>query len=153
MPKEEFVMRGQTASGETEVLNFGSKHGYGFRLIEFNIYPSTNIGGQTCELSASLTAAKTYEDASNPNFNNEGLIGTGLFFLTQDSTAANGVYTTVESIVNDTFLITQNLILAVVDNKAGSPMPVNWQCRFKPVKMTGTQQANTNLRQFHVFDE
>ena len=153
MPTEEFVMRGQTASGEQEVLNFGSKHGYAYRLVEFDIYPSTDIGGQTCELSASITAAKTYEDPSNPNFNNEGLIGTGLFFLTEDSTAANGVYNSSESIVNDTFLITQNLILAVVDNKAGSPMAVNWQCRFRPVKMSETALANANLRQFHVFDE
>ena len=151
--RKEFVMRGQTASGTQEVLNFGSKHGYAYKLTEFKIYPSTNIGGQTCELSATLTAAKTYEDASNPNFNNEGLIGTGLFFLSQDSTAANGIFSTVESIVNDTFLITQNLILAVVDNKAGSPMAVNWQCRFKPVKLNETEQANANLRQFHVFDE
>ncbi len=150
---EEILMRGQTASGLTEVLNFsGHKEGYAYRLTEFHIYPSTNIGGQTCELSASLTAAKTYEDPSNPNFNNEGLIGTGLFFLTQDSTAANGVYTTVESIVNDHFLITQNLILAVVDNKTGSPMAVNWQCRFAAEKMSGPQEAVTNYKQFQISD-
>lgn len=150
---KEFVMRGQTASGETEVLNFsGYKPGYAYRLVEFDIYPSTDIGGQTCELSASITAAKTYEDPSNPNFNNEGLIGTGLFFLTEDSTAANGVYNSSESIVNDTFLITQNLILAVVDNKAGSPMAVNWQCRFVKEKMTGPEEAATNYKQFQISD-
>lgn len=151
---KEFVMRGQTASGLTEVLNFsGYKPGYAYRLVEFKIYPSTNIGGQTCELSATLTAAKTYEDASNPNFNNEGLIGTGLFFLSQDSTAANGIFSTVESIVNDTFLITQNLILAVVDNKAGSPMAVNWQCRFVAEKLSGPEEAVANYKQFTISDD
>ena len=48
--KKEFVMRGQTASGETEVLNFsGYKPGYAYRLVEFQIYPSTSIGGQQVE--------------------------------------------------------------------------------------------------------
>ena len=81
MPTEEFVMRGKTASGETEVLNFGSKHGYGFKLIEFSIYPSADIGDFSAqELMASVTAAKTFEDPQNPNFNNEGLIASSLLF-------------------------------------------------------------------------
>ena len=150
MPTEEFVMRGKTASGEQEVLNFGSKHGYGYRLIDFQIYPSTNIAGVQAELAASVTAAKTYEDPSNPNFNNEGLIATT--FLTIYDTPKYPS-SSPQTVINDTFLITQNLILAVIDNLAGSPMDVNWQCRFKPVKMSETEQANANLRQFHVFDE
>ena len=49
---KEFVMRGQTASGETETLNFsGYKPGYAYRLVEFSIYPSTNIGGAHYELA------------------------------------------------------------------------------------------------------
>lgn len=148
MPKEEFVMRGQTASGTQEVLNFGSKHGYAYKLTEFQIYPSTGIGTQSYELAASVTADKTYEDPANPNFNNEGLIGTAL--ATGD--AGSEPETSSNSVVNDTFLITQNLILAVIDTKAGSPMAVNWQCRFKPVKMSEAEQANANLRQFHIYD-
>jgi len=46
---KEFVMRGQTVSTaglNTEVLNFsGDKPGYAYRLVEFELYPSTNIGG------------------------------------------------------------------------------------------------------------
>jgi len=148
MPTEEFVMRGQTASGTQEVLNFGSKHGYAYRLVELKLYPSENIGGKIGELAATITAAKTYEDPTYPNFNNEGLIATACIGVRSDAK-----YYDELNVVNDTFLITQNLILAVIDTEAGNPMPVNWQCRFKPVKMSETQMANANLRQFHVFDE
>jgi len=151
--KKEFVMRGQTASGETEVLNFsGYKPGYAYRLIEFQIYPSTGIGSQSCELAASITAAKTYEDPSNPNFNNEGLIGTSIFTGSISSSTSANNFPRFDSVVNDTFLITQNLILAVVDTFPGSPMDVNWQCRFKSVKMNDAEEAATNFKQFTISD-
>jgi hypothetical protein len=148
---KEFVMRGQTASGLTHTINFsGHKGDYGFKLIEFEIYPSTNIGGAEFELQASLTAAKVYEDPSNPNFDNEGLIGVAM--LTGFN---NPVYVSSDlaGIVNDTFIITQDLILAVIDAHAGSPMPVNWQCKFMPVKLSTSEAALTNYRQFSIFDE
>jgi len=146
--KKEFVMRGQTASGETEVLNFsGYKPGYAYRLVEFDIWPSTNIGGVNYELAASVTAAKTFEDPSNPNFNNEGLLAVGLFNVR--NTYLSGPQM---SNVNDTFLITQNLILAVIDTEAGSPMAVNWQCRFESVKMSGPEEAAVNYKQFTISD-
>jgi len=147
--KKEFVMRGQTASGETEVLNFsGDKEGYAYRMTEFQIYPSTNIGGAHYELAATVTAAKTFEDPSNPNFNNEGLIASALLVSQSGIEFYGGV-----GIVNDTFLITQNLILAAVDTVAGSPMAVNWQCRFVSVKMSGSEEAAVNYKQFTISDE
>ncbi len=146
MPTEEFVMRGQTASGKTEVLNFGSKHGYGFRLLDFQIYPSTAIGSQDWEIMASITAGKTAVAPTDPTFDNEGLIATA-FQANSASSTADGYDTTI---VNDTFIITQNLILMVQDSNGN---PINWQCRFKPVKMSEAEMANANLRQFHVFDE
>jgi len=147
--KEDFVMRGQTASGLTETLNFGGhKDGYGFILTEFSIFPSTNIGGVSLEFSATITAAKTLEDPSNPNFNHEGLIGTAMLTNSSNVLGPSNV-----SIVNDTFVITQDLILAVVDNLLGSPLPVNWQCKFRPVKLDTAKQALTNYRQFMIFDE
>ena len=147
--KKEFVMRGQTASDGTEVLNFsGYKPGYAYRMTEFQIYPSTNIGGAIAELAASVTAAKTFEDPENPNFNNEGLISTAMFLI--NSSKDNPRYET--SIVNDTFLITQNLILAVVDTYAGSPMAVNWQCRFVAEKMNNAEEAAANFKQFTISD-
>ena len=147
MPTEEFVMRGQTASGGTEVLNFGSKHGYAFRLTEFVLYPAVGIGSGNMELLGSITAGKTAVAPTDPNFNDEGLIGTAMY----DARSNNPYNNFVDSVVNDTFLITQNLILMVQDTDGTDP--VNWQCRFKPVKMTDTEMANANLRQFHVFDE
>ena len=149
--KKEFVLRGKTASGTTEKLSFsGHKLGYAYRLTEFQIYPSTNIGGVNAELAASITAAKTFEDPENPNFKNEGLIGTALFPSIAPGDKSDS---STSSIVNDTYLITQDLILAVVDTIAGSPMDVNWQCRFVSVKMTGPEEAVTNYKQFMISDE
>jgi len=149
--KKEFVMRGQTASGLTEVLNFsGYKPGYAYRMVAFDIWPSTNIGGQSFELAATVTAAKTFEDPSNPNFNNEGLISTA--FISDHSNSQDPT-SGLTPLINDTFLITQNLILAVIDTVAGSPMAVNWQCRFVSVKMSGPEEATANYKQFAISDE
>jgi len=148
---KEFVMRGQTASGEQEVLNFGGyKPGYAYRMVEFEIYPSTNIQGSgvQVELAASVTAAKTYEDPSNPNFNNEGLIATAMY----TTGSGNNYKSEYRTIVNNTFLITQDLILAAIDTEAGSPTAVNWQCRFVAEKMDGSEEAVANFKQFTIFD-
>ena len=153
MPTEEFVMRGQTASGGTEVLNFGSKHGYAFRLVEFTLYPSTGIGTASQELFGTITAGKTAVAPTDPNFNDEGLIGSAIFSMGYSSAGSgSGAFPQTHTVINNTFLITQNLILMVQDT-ALAGAPVNWQCRFKPVKMSEAEMANANLRQFHVFDE
>ena len=48
---KEFVMRGKTESGQTEVLNFsGYKPGYAYRMTEFSIYPSNGIGSTGWEI-------------------------------------------------------------------------------------------------------
>jgi hypothetical protein len=153
--RKEFVMRGQTASTagkNTEILNFGKyKPGYAYRLTEFVLYPSFNIGGggsAIFEACASITAGKTSIDPQAPNFNDDGLIGTALFLV--DSEAAD--YQAMQSsVVNDTFMITQNLILRVHD-QGGNALPVNWQCRFESVKMTGAEEAAVNYKQFTISD-
>jgi len=145
--KKEFVMRGQTASGETEVLNFsGYKPRYAYRMTEFQIYPSTNIGGQDWEISASVTAGKTAVTPTDPNFKDAGLISTAF----QSSSSSTSYAWSGYDIVNDTFLITQNLIL-MVQNTQGHP--VNWQCRFVSVKMNDAEEAVTNFKQFTISDE
>ena len=145
--KKEFVMRGQTASGETEVLNFsGYKPGYAYRLVEFQLYGSTNIPGTTIESVASITAGKTAVTPTDPNFNNEGLIGTAWL-----SMFGANYYSTEGTVINDTFLITQNLILMVFEQTAG--YPVNWQCRFVAEKMSGPEEAVANYKQFTISDE
>jgi len=147
---KEFVMRGKTASGTQEVLNFsGYKPGYAYRLVEFSIYPSGDIGTNTSELSATITAGKVFEDPVNPNYNNEGLIGVSMFHQNAGTPAG----TTINQVVNDTFLITQDLILAVIDTQAGSPMGVNWQCRFVAEKLNNGEEAVTNFRQFNISSD
>ena len=145
---KEFVMRGQTASGGTETLNFsGYKPGYAYRLVEFRLYPSTGIGSDTYELLGSVTAGKTAIAPTDPNFSNEALIATA--FSIDSATQADPW--SGDSIVNDTFLITQNLILMVQDT-GGNSTPVNWQCRFVAEKMTGPQEAVANYKQFTISD-
>ena len=147
MPKD-FVMRGQTASGQTEVLNFsGYKPGYAYRLTEFALYPSQSVQGANDELIGTVTAGKTAVDPANPNFNNEGLIASSLLRISSQYTNEQTIEATV---INDTFLITQNLILKVREN-AGTP--VNWQCKFEAVKMSGPEEAVTNYRQYLISDE
>lgn len=146
---KEFVMRGQTASGETEILNFsGYKPGYAYRLVELKLYPSENIGGKIGELAVSITAGKTYVDPTYPNFNNEGLIATACIGVRSDAKYYDDL-----NVVNDTFLITQNLILAAIDTETGSPMPVNWQCRFVAEKINTSEGAVANYKQFTISNE
>lgn len=153
MPSKEFVMRGKTASDGYHTINFsGFKGDYAFRLIEFSIYPSENIGGVNVELAASVTAAKVFEDPANPNFDHEGLIAVAQYHVNPSVTAH--LTPASLSVVNDTFLITQDLILAAVDTVVGgTPQATNWQCKFKPVKMSSTEIANANYRQFSIFDD
>ena len=144
---KEFVMRGQTASGLTHTINFsGHKGDYGFRLTEFQIYPSTNITGADFEGVASLTAAKSAMSPNDPDYNSEGLIGTVV--MIHDSSDTTPI--TQTSVVNDTFIITQDIILMVFTQGG---VPVNWQCKFMPVKLSTSEAALTNYRQFSIFDE
>jgi len=148
--KKEFVMRGQTASGFTEVLNFsGYKPGYAYRLVEFVLYPAVNIGGTANELVGSVTAGKVAVAPIEPNFNDEGLIGVAQY---RDHYSDANQYTAGSGVINDTFLITQNLILMVQD-VAGSSNAINWQCRFESVKMNGPEEAATNYKQYAISDE
>ena len=147
--KKDFVIRGQTASGETEILEFGGyKEGYAYKITEFQLYPSTALGTENSEMAGTITAAKTAMAPLDPNFNSEGLIASSYVTVYNSPQYASGIIT----VINDTFLITQNLILMVQDAD-GSPTPINWQCRFESVKMTDNQAAATNFKQFSIFDE
>ena len=140
-------MRGKTASGETEVLNFsGYKPGYAYRLIEFQIYPTTAIGTTGSELTATITAGKTAQSPPEADFSDEGLIGVCNYGA--DAAINPGQ---PYSIVNDIFLITQNLILMVRDT-SGNDHAVNWQCRFVAEKMSGPEEAVANYKQFTISD-
>ena len=144
--KKEFVMRGKTAKGETETLNFsGYKPGYAYRLVEFILYPSLNIGNADAEMTGIITAGKTPLDPDNPNFNDQGLIGTTLFV----DDAADHYPASSHTVINDTFLITQNLLLTVSNTEASD---INWQCRFVAEKMSGQEEAVANYKQYSISD-
>jgi len=149
--KKEFVMRGQTASGSTEVLEFGGRQkenkNMAYRIIEFVISPSVmNTDFEGCGI---ITAGKTALDPVNPNFSQESVIASGFM-----GTSASQPYPTkIQFVINDTFMITQNLLLTVQDTNTASQIPINWQCRFEAVKMTDAETAATNFRQYTIFDE
>jgi hypothetical protein len=144
--KKEFVMRGRTASGTQEVLNFsGNKEGYAYKLTEFRLFPSSAIDSTSIEMTGIINAGKTTAAPTDPNFNDEGCIATAVWFNSQGSKFSG----LVESVINDTFLITQNLILMVQDSNS---TPINWQCRFVSVKMSGSEEAATNYKQFTISD-
>ena len=144
---KEFVIRGQTAKGLTHTINFGGhKGGYGFKLIEFDLYGSFNVGAADAQMTAVITAGKTALDPQNPDFTDEGLIASA--HLKND---ANDAYPISSyAVINDTFVITQDVLLTVYNNEAH---PVNWQCKFIPVKLTVPEEALANYRQFSIFDE
>jgi len=150
--KKEFVMRGKTDSGGQEILEFGGRQkenkNMAYRLVEFQLYPSNNIGATNNELQGSITAGKTAITPTDPDFDDEALIAVATMSLHND--VAYGPF--FASVINDTFLITQNLILMVQDT-SGSSLAVNWQCRFEAVKMTDAETAVTNFKQYSIFDE
>jgi len=150
--KKDFVMRGQTASTaglNTEVLNFsGFKPGMAYRLVEFKLYPANSVNTADNECLGTITAGKTAVDPENPDFNDEGLIAVASFNA-HNSVAYGPLH---YSVVNDTFLITQNLILQVRETASGN-RPVNWQCRFETVKLTGPEEAVANYKQYTISDE
>ena len=52
--------------------------------------------------------------------------------------------------INNTFLITQNLLLTVFNTESHA---INWQCRFVAEKMSGSEEAMANYKQYSISDE
>jgi len=141
-------MRGQTAVADpTEVLNIsGYRPGYGYAITEFQLYPSTQIGVQGYEMTGSITAATTGEAPDSPDFSNEGLIATAIAWGHPGSGQSAPYHL---SVINDLFVITQDLILTIADT---SSTPVNWQVRFKEVKLSASAEAVANFKQYTIYN-
>jgi len=138
-------MRGKTASGAEELLNFsGHKRGYAYRLTEFELYPSTSIGTQGYEMIGTVVAGKSGVIPTDPDFNFEGLIAT-CYIVSPSHDKAQRI-----AVVDNTFLITQDLILMVQDVQNN---PINWQCRFVAEKMSASEEAVANFKQFTIYDD
>jgi len=146
--KKEFVMRGQTASGGTEVLNFtGRNPGHGFRMVEMVLVGSGDLGATSTELVGTVTCGKTAIAPTDPNFNDDALIGVWMGGFLRGEAAQAGGY----GVINDLFVIKTDLILMVQDT-SGNNNPVNWQLRFKEVKLSGSAEAVANYKQFTISD-
>jgi len=146
MPKE-FIMRGKTASGGTEKLEFGgqARPGYGYRITEFQLFPSSSMGSDTAELVGTITAGTTAVSPPDQGFDDDGLIASfyGTFPASQVATGANAV-------INDLFIITQDLILMVQDTANNNP--INWQCRFEEIKLSTAGEAVANFKQYTIYN-
>ena len=106
----------------------------------------TGILGGDYEMVASVTAGKTAIAPTDPNFNDDGLIAVAL----AQNDAQPAYPASIVTVINDTYIITQNLILMVQDTHSN---PINWQCRFESVKMSGSEEAAVNYKQFAISDE
>jgi len=144
MPKE-LIMRGKTASGDSEVLNFsGLKPGYAYQMTAFELYPSTRVAITEPELSGTVTAGVLAVAPTDPDFNNSALIAVAN--APKYSRAPQST-----SVINDLFYITQDLILMVEDHASGAN-PINWQCKFKKVKLSPSAQAVANFNQYTIYN-
>ena len=149
--KKDFVMRGQVkdfkSTGAFEILNFsGHKTGYAYRLTEFRIWAASGVNSND-ELDAIITAGKTVADPAAPDFSDPGTIGVACWKNT--SNPSYGL--NYAELVDDTFLITQNLILSASDHQDDSAT-INYFCRFVSEKMAGPEQAVTNYKQYLISD-
>lgn len=147
MPKE-FTVRGQTASAGEEIINItGYRPGYGYKLTEFRVYPSTNLGSAHGEYYGALTANNTAADPVNPNFNEDGLIANAMFIVSANPAAASEFG--IGALWNEDFVVTQDLRLSVRETDGGAA--VNWQLKFKEVKLTNAAQAVANFKQYTIY--
>ena len=144
MREDEFVIRGRSDTGTTEVLNFsGFKRGYAYKLKEFKLYPLVPTSGET--LLGTITASKTAMNPDLIDFRDEGLIATAM----ESYNSAHNDGDININCINDTFLITQNLLLKVTSSSTND---INWQCKFESVKMSEAEAAVANYRQFTISD-
>ena len=142
---DELIMRGMTETGGEEILNFGGRTpGYAYQIIEFSLYPTTTLLQQAYEIAGTITAASTAEDPTNPNFNHPGLIAVKLI-----ADSGSQPFQPDTGIINDLFYITQDLILLVQDTHNPT---INWQCKFRKVKLSSSAEAVANYNQFTIYD-
>ena len=146
---EELIMRGNFTASEgtgTNKLNFsGHTTGHGYQLIEFQLYPSTSIGAQSVEMAGVISCGNNNLDASNIDFNLEEIIATTAF-------SANGSVPNTPinySVINDLFVITQDLNINTFDSQGTN---VNWQCKFRKIKLSDSAEAVANFKQFTIYD-
>ena len=148
MPKE-FIIRGSTNTGEENRIELaGVSRGYGVQLTEFSIYPSNNIATVHQEAMASITRTLAGQDPVAPDFDDDALIGSA-FFATQAGGTSDANPVAMTSVINDLAIITQDCLIKVTNhNSGGEAGYVNWQVKFREVKLSGAAEAVANYKQY-----
>jgi len=145
--RKQFVMQGQIASSGEKVLRLsGISDGYGFIIDSFQIAASTNLGSSGAECFAAITTAKVAMDPINPNWSDDGLVATATAYSYGLAVPGN----LVTSLVNDIIVLTQDLILSA--RETDNTNPINYLIKFRSVKMSGSEEAVANYRQFTISD-
>jgi len=149
---EEIILRGKTASDQYETLNFGTlAKDVAFQLVSFELFPSIDavLAGGDLNLRGAITRGKTTNFTSTaPDFNQPGLIANSLFRFGNANTET--VYSV--SVVDDLAYITQDLQLHVKD-VGSSASAINWQAKFRKIKLSKSAKAVANYDQYTIFDE
>lgn len=149
MPKE-FILRGKIAVNGQTKLNFsGGDRAYGYQLKKFQLWGADDILGASAafEYCGVLSADNVAADPIAPDFNDPAQIGVALWGVTHN------LVTHVpagSSVIDDLFIITQDLILAISGSASTS---CNYLLKFEQVKLSGPAEAANNYKQYLIFDD
>lgn len=124
----------------------GLADGYGFRLLDFKIWPSTDLGGanKNQELYAVINRDPGFApDPFNPDFGVPGFLavstwGSGPFVLAVGAPSTRGS----QSIINDDVILTQDVFVYCsdpADNK------INYFLRFERMRISAGAEAVANF--------
>ena len=97
-------------------------------------------------MSGVISCAGNNLDPANIDFNLDEIIGTAFF----SATGAVPNNPTNYSVINNLYPITQDLIINTFD---ASNNPVNWQVKFRKVKLSGPAQAVANYKQYSIQND
>jgi len=149
--RKEFIIRGKldgTANKGIKTIRItGMEKGYGVRITEFQLYPATDIGGTGLESCASIARGSAPLDPVNPNFDEQALVAVAKYAI--PTGPEHGVMT--YSVINDLVNLTQDLTIMAEDTSGGN-RAINFQIKFKSVKLSGPAEAAANYQSFTIND-
>jgi len=149
--RKQFVIRGRldgtVSKGIKTIRISGKETGYAFRIVDFQLYPATDIGGSQLEACASIARGSTPLDPVNPNFDDQALVAVAKYSI--PTGPEHGVMT--YSVINDLVNLTQDLTIYARDT-GGGDRAINFQIKFKSVKLTPSAEATANYQSFTIND-
>ena len=135
----EFIQQGRLASGGTKVINLsGGKNDVGYRLKEFKLWGSTNLGATSQECWGTLVRSNTAVSPINPDFGNEALVGVATFHC-----HTSPAYPPQQlAMFNDLVDLVADCILMVQDSSDGED--INYLLKFEEVKLSDAAISAAN---------